>query len=292
MGSAVEGFTRRTPPVMGYRTERRLRRARLQEAGRRRALLSFTQAFSPQQKDLGVFHQPVGDGGGDGGVVEDVAPVGERGVGRNNRAALVTVAGGDDLVKEVGSLLVEGQVTQFVDDQGGGLGVDLEFADQGVIDLGSEQLVEHLHGGGEEHAHVGLAGAPAEDLRQEGFPHAGITDNDHIGALLEEVQVEQVEEAVFGLLAGFVMGEVELVEGRLRGEARELEAALDRAAVAGFQFQIGQTFQGGGEAKILRWPPPSSSSPVFGPWWSGEVGSVSRAGSSADSFRAFKMKAS
>ena len=32
MGSAVEGFTRRTPPVEGYRTERRLRRARVQEA--------------------------------------------------------------------------------------------------------------------------------------------------------------------------------------------------------------------------------------------------------------------
>jgi len=31
IGSAVEGFTRRTPPVMGYRTERRLRRARVQE---------------------------------------------------------------------------------------------------------------------------------------------------------------------------------------------------------------------------------------------------------------------
>jgi len=48
------------------------------------------------------------------------------------------------------------------------------------------------------------------------------------------------------------MGEVELVEGGLRGEARELEAAFDSAAVAGLQFQIGQTFQGGGEAKILR----------------------------------------
>jgi hypothetical protein len=106
--------------------------------------------------------------------------------------------------------------------------------------------------GGEEHAHVGLAGTPAEDLRQEGFPHAGIANDDHIGALLEEVQVEQVEEAVFGLLAGFVMGEVELVEGGLSGEARELEAALDSPAVAGFQFQVGQTFQGGGEAKILR----------------------------------------
>jgi hypothetical protein len=33
MGSAVEGFTRRTPPVMGYLTERRLRRARVQAAG-------------------------------------------------------------------------------------------------------------------------------------------------------------------------------------------------------------------------------------------------------------------
>jgi hypothetical protein len=42
VGSAVEGFTRRTPPVEGYRTERRLRRARpvpdgtgpdIQEAG-------------------------------------------------------------------------------------------------------------------------------------------------------------------------------------------------------------------------------------------------------------------
>ena len=47
------------------------------------------------------------------------------------------------------------------------------------------------------------------------------------------------------------MGEVELVEGGLSGEARELEAALDSAPVAGFQFQVGQTFQGGGEAKIL-----------------------------------------
>jgi hypothetical protein len=31
VGSAVEGFARRTPPVMGYRTERRLRRPANQE---------------------------------------------------------------------------------------------------------------------------------------------------------------------------------------------------------------------------------------------------------------------
>ena len=32
-GSAVEGFARRTPPVMGYRTERRLRRPADQAGG-------------------------------------------------------------------------------------------------------------------------------------------------------------------------------------------------------------------------------------------------------------------
>ena len=120
-----------------------------------------------------------------------------------------------------------------------------------MIDLGSEQVVEHLHGGGEQHPHVGLAGTPTQDLRQEGLPDARITNNDHIGALLEEVQIEQVEEAVFDLLAGFMMGELELVERRLSGKARELEPSLDGVPVAGFQFQVGQTFQSGGEAKIL-----------------------------------------
>jgi len=30
--------------------------------------------LSPPSRDLGVFHETVGDGGGDGGVEEDVAP--------------------------------------------------------------------------------------------------------------------------------------------------------------------------------------------------------------------------
>jgi hypothetical protein len=81
MGSAVEGFTRRTPPVEGYRTEQRLRRTR-RSVGRSggRVLLSFAKTFSAEQKDLGVFYQPVGDGGGDGGVVKNSAPLGEGGI--------------------------------------------------------------------------------------------------------------------------------------------------------------------------------------------------------------------
>ena len=83
---------------------------------------------------------------------------------------MLAVAGGDDLVKKVRSLLVERQIPQFVARSSSvGLGVDLEFADQGVIDLGSQQVVQHVHGGGEKDAHIGLAGSPAEDLGKIGL---------------------------------------------------------------------------------------------------------------------------
>ena len=84
--------------------------------GWRLALITFAEAFASQKEDLGVFHQAIGDGGGNGGVVEDVAPVGESSVGRNERAALMAVASGDDLIEEIGSLLVERKISQFVDD--------------------------------------------------------------------------------------------------------------------------------------------------------------------------------
>ena len=42
------------------------------------SLIGFAQAVAAEQEDLGVFHQAVGDSGGDGGIEEDVAPVGER----------------------------------------------------------------------------------------------------------------------------------------------------------------------------------------------------------------------
>ncbi len=73
----------------------------------RLALIPFAEAFACEEEDLGVFHQAIGDGGSNGGVVEDVAPVGESCIGSNERAALMAVAGGDNLIEEVGSLLIE-----------------------------------------------------------------------------------------------------------------------------------------------------------------------------------------
>ena len=77
----------------------------------RLALIAFTKDFPAQQEDLGVFHQTIGDGSGDGGVVEDVAPVGKGGVGSDQSAPFMAVASGDDLIEEIRSLLIQGKVS-------------------------------------------------------------------------------------------------------------------------------------------------------------------------------------
>ena len=115
------------------------------------------------------------------------------------RALVLAVAGGDDLVEKVRSLLVERQIPQFITDEQSRLGVDPKFAHQGVIDLGSQQVVQHVHGGGEEGPHIGLAGSPAEDLGKVCFARPGIADQDNVGAVLQEVEIEQPEDAAFAL---------------------------------------------------------------------------------------------
>jgi hypothetical protein len=43
-------------------------------------------------------------------IEKDVAPFGERCVRRDDRGTLLAMAGGDDLVEEVGGLLIKGQI--------------------------------------------------------------------------------------------------------------------------------------------------------------------------------------
>ena len=84
----------------------------------------------------------------------------------------------DHLVKQVGGLLIQRQIAQFVADQKCRIGIDLELANQRVISLGCDQLIEHLHGRGKENAQIGLACLPSDNLRQKGFSGSG--RNSHI----------------------------------------------------------------------------------------------------------------
>src|SRR5271170_3351786 len=61
--------------------------------GWRIRILGFTEAIAAEQEDLGVLDEAVGDGRGDGGIEENVAPVGERCVGGYDRRTLLAVAG-------------------------------------------------------------------------------------------------------------------------------------------------------------------------------------------------------
>ena len=77
---------------------------------RRLALIGFAKAFTAEKDDLGVFDQAVGDGRRDGGVVQDIPPLGKGCVGGDERTSLVAVTSGNDLIEQIRGLLVERKV--------------------------------------------------------------------------------------------------------------------------------------------------------------------------------------
>ena len=103
----------------------------------------------------------------------------------------MAVASGDHLIKKVGGLLVERQIPELVADKQRRLRISSELSYHGVINLRSEQVIEHVHGGSEENPLIGLAGTPGDHLRQKCFPHAGIADQHDIGSFGEEREIEQ-----------------------------------------------------------------------------------------------------
>jgi hypothetical protein len=121
----------------------------------------------------------------------------------------------DHLVEKIRGLPIESQIPQFVADEECGLGVGLEFADQRVIHLRGEQTIEHVHGGGEHHTLIRLASPPANNFRQECLSDTRISDQDQVGSLGEETQIEQAQDAILILRAGLVMVEVKRVDARL-----------------------------------------------------------------------------
>ena len=151
IGSAVEGLARRTPPVTGYRTARRLIGAGRQATGRRTGFFWALRRLSPPSRKISEFSTSRSAMAVAMVVLKRMLPQSENAVLVVIMVdSLLAVARGDDLVKEVRGLLIERQVAKLVTDEQGGIGIDLELADQRVIDLRSEQMIQHVHGGGEQ----------------------------------------------------------------------------------------------------------------------------------------------
>lgn len=218
-------------------------------------LLGFPHPFPAhtgawQKQHFGVLHQTIGNRRRDGRVVEDVAPFGERAVGSDDGALLLAVARGDDLIEQVGCLLIEREIAKLVADQQFRLGIAFELAHEGMIHLRSEQVIEHVHRRRKQDSAVGLAGAPGDDLRQQRFADPRIADDDYVGAAAQEPKIEQLQDTRLQWVA-LVAVETEDVNGGARGQARHLETPFDGALLACAEFQLGEPFQSGGVAKIL-----------------------------------------
>lgn len=213
--------------------------------------LSFAEAVTSEQQDFRVFDEPIHDRSGDGGVEENVAPVGERCIGGDECRTFLAVASRDDLIKQIRCLLVQGQVTQLVHNQKCWFCINPQLADQRVIDLRGIQMVQHVHGSSEQDTLVRLAGAPTDDLSQERLANTGIADEHNAGAFVQEVQIQQAHNPILRFHAALVVFEVEAIDGVLGMQPRQAEAAFDGAAVASIQFDIGERFQGLGETQVL-----------------------------------------
>jgi IstB-like ATP binding protein len=77
------------------------------------AVAAHAVAVAGHGEDGGVVQEPVEDGGRDGGVLEDVAPVGDPAVGGQDDAA-VLVAAADDLEQMAGGFAGHREVAQLV----------------------------------------------------------------------------------------------------------------------------------------------------------------------------------
>ena len=90
-------------------------------------LLLHSVAGAFDEDGLGVVEEAVEDGGSEGVVVvEDAGPLFEWLVG-GEQYGTALVASADDLEEEVGALLVDGQIAEFVEDEEAGAEIFFEF---------------------------------------------------------------------------------------------------------------------------------------------------------------------
>ena len=65
--------------------------------------------------------------------------------------------------------------------------VVVELSEKGSIGLGSDEMIDHIDGTGEEDLEVGVACGIGDAFGQEGFSGAWVADQDHISVLGDEV---------------------------------------------------------------------------------------------------------
>src|SRR4051794_39539876 len=108
--------------------------------------------------DVRAVGEPVDDGFGEAGVVEDLGPFAEWEVGGDDQRSAF-VAFGEDLEEELGGAGGQGEIAELVQDDELGSGVARDDAGEFAAAFGFLELVGQRGERGEADAPAGLAGA-------------------------------------------------------------------------------------------------------------------------------------
>ncbi len=174
---------------------------------------------------FGVVEEAVEDGGGDGAiVVENRGPLLEGLVGGHDEGPSL-VALTDDLEEEIGAVLIDGEVTNLVQEEDVGATVSAKLAFEQASLLSGGEIIDDADGVGEEHRVAFLAGGEPEGGGKVGLSDADGAEEHHVGLLGNELQAEEV----LNLEAVDLLGPIplELLQGLEDREAGGLDASFD-----------------------------------------------------------------
>jgi len=165
--------------------------------------------------------------------------------GQDDRGLQVPL--GHDLEQCGGGLGRQRQVSQFVDRQERGSGVEPHGCGPPALDRGTVAAGGQVGGGGEVGAVAGLDGLAGQARGEHGLADPGRADHQDVGGVLEVAAGRQVVDQP-GVDAGLGVV-VELFQGRVGGQAGEAEPAGEPAGLGRGDLDPQQTFQscGGGE---------------------------------------------
>ena len=166
-------------------------------------------------------------------VLEDLPPIGESQVRRDNQAPPF-IAYGEDLEQEFGAGLGEGQVPEFVHDQDIELVKLLECPLQPVFLPGLFQGIRQPSGG-EEADPVSLpARRQSPSDPQVGLSRTGIPERDEAGFLLDPATIGQGDHLLF--VQARDGREIERVEILVHGKSGRLDPPLQRVGLTVLHF--------------------------------------------------------
>ena len=77
----------------------------------------------------------------------------------------------------------------------------LEFFEQGMVCLGRDQMIDHIHSSGKQNFDSGLCGGIGHALGQKALAHSGIANQNDILSVLDKLQVHKVYNSALLIFA-------------------------------------------------------------------------------------------